>query len=293
MTMEILGCANHLGVGARGLKDNLKVLRQLAPALDLTVVPEIECPEPDPADPRLKNINSVAATCRALAEAADRILGAGRFPLNILGDHAASIGTVSATSRHVERLGLIWIDAHPDINTEHTTPSGNIHGMSVAALLNLADPRISRVLFDGAKVEPGRVVMIGLRDIDPGEAVILSEQGIRCFSYETVVRRGLDACLDEALDIFREIDQLHISLDMDAMDPLLVPGLSVPVASGFTPADVRRILNRLFDAVPVAAMDIVEFNPAFDRDHRTARVLLDLVELVRARVCGRPGPGAP
>lgn len=288
MTMEILGCANHLGVGASGLKNNLNVLRQLAPHLEITAVPEAECPEPDPPDPRLNNINSVAATCQALAEAEDRILCAGRFPLNILGDHSASIGTVSATSRHAERLGLIWIDAHPDINTEQTTPSGNIHGMSVAALLNLADTRISRILFAGAKVDPDRVVMIGLRDIDPGEAVILKEQGIHCFKYDEVVRRGLGACLDDILRIFRDIDRLHISLDMDAMDPFLAPGLSVPVASGFTPAEVRLILNRLFDAAPVSAMDIVEFNPGFDRNYRTARILLDFIEQVSVRVRGMP-----
>ncbi|EEH63954.1 putative arginase [Gleimia coleocanis DSM 15436] len=279
--LKVIGCNNHLGETAPGLAGNLTRLQELNPQLDLEVVAETVC-EHVKNDPRLKNFESVVATSENLAKVSQEKHAEKLTPLHILGDHAAAMGTVAAASASVETLGVIWIDAHADINTESTTPSGHIHGMPIAALLGITESvELNDLHFAGPKFKPEHMVYIGLRDVDPGEKVYLEKLGILHYYWDEVVERGLAACLEEIVKHFQAVDRVHVSLDLDSMDPELIPGVSVPVPGGFTPADTHQILRALLENTSVCSLDLVEYNPELDVDDVSAKYVLETVELIR------------
>lgn len=243
-------------------------------------VPEITCKGPFRAN--LKNLESVCATCEGIAKQGYHILTSGHRPLMIAGDHSAAMGSVSATSVYTKgETGLIWIDAHPDINTDKTTVTGNIHGMPVAALLGLGEPFLTHFLDDSIKLKSGNIVMLGLRDIDPPEAEILKEHHIRYYKWDYIMEHGLQNCLNESIDYLSHCPAVHVSFDIDSMDPKLMPGVSVPVPEGFNEDDVFLMMDELLTRLPVQAMDIVEFNHELDKDDITAGFVSRLVEHVQ------------
>ena len=187
---ELYGCPTHYGVGAKGLIKSIDYLTENFKNLQMNKVPEITCKGPFRAN--LKNLESVCATCEGIAKQGYHILTSGHRPLMVAGDHSAAMGSVSATSVYTKgETGLIWIDAHPDINTDKTTVTGNIHGMPVAALLGLGEPSLTHFLDDSIKLKSGNIVMLGLRDIDPPEAEILKEHHIRYYKWDYVMEHGL------------------------------------------------------------------------------------------------------
>ena len=276
--IKLIGCNNHLGVSEPGLTKNIESIKNLYPTLDILRVNEVLCEEEH--SPKFKNFHSVYETNQLLSKACYDVLTKKIIPINILGDHAASIGTVSASSQFCDNLGLIWVDAHPDINTPLTTLSGNIHGMPIAALLNLFDSPLGNVLFDGQKIKKENIVYLGLRDIDEAEQIFLDELEITYFTYKHVVELGLKKVLEVINKKFEANDKLHISVDMDSMDPLLVPGVSVPVENGFTPEDIVTILKQLISYNNIVSIDIVEYNPEYDMDHISANVLKQLIDTI-------------
>lgn len=279
--IQIITCNNHLGVGEKGLTHNIEKLKELDPSFESIEVKEVLEEDQSP-NQKLKNYTSVLKTNQKLAQASHEVHLSKKTPLHILGDHAASIGTVSASSQQAQNLGLIWIDAHPDLNTDETTFSGNIHGMSVAALMDLFDDQLNNVLFEGQKIKPENMVYIGLRDIDSGEQEFLEKLNITAYTYEQVKELGLDNVLNQINDKFKSVDKLHISLDLDSMNPKLVPAVSVPVIDGFTPEDVSIILDSLITHNEVVALDIVEFNPLYDQDDKVGHLVLDFIKQIKS-----------
>lgn len=279
--IQIITCNNHLGVGEKGLTHNIEKLKELDPSFESIEVKEVLEEDQSP-NQKLKNYTSVLKTNQKLAQASHEVHLSKKTPLHILGDHAASIGTVSASSQQAQNLGLIWIDAHPDLNTDETTFSGNIHGMSVAALMDLFDDQLNNVLFEGQKIKPENMVYIGLRDIDSGEQEFLEKLNITAYTYEQVKELGLDNVLNQINDKFKSVDKLHISLDLDSMNPKLVPAVSVPVIDGFTPEDVSIILDSLITHNEVVALDIVEFNPLYDQDNKVGHLVLDFIKQIKS-----------
>lgn len=277
--IQLIGCNNHLGVSEPGLTKNIETLLKLYPSLDILRVKEVICEEE--YSPKSKNFQSVYETNQLLSTACHDVLAEQLVPINILGDHAGSIGTVSASSQFCDNLGLIWVDAHPDINTPLTTLSGNIHGMPIAALLNLFDSSLGNVRFDGPKVKKENIVYLGLRDIDEAEQIFLDELEITYYSFKHVKELGLTNVLEAINKKFETIDKLHISVDMDSMDPILVPAVSVPVEDGFTPQEVTTILEQLITHNDIVAIDIVEYNPEYDKDHVSAEVLKQLIDTIK------------
>ena len=220
--------------------------------------------------PNLKNLNSVTQTCKAIGKFTNFTIKQGFKPLFIAGDHSAVIGSISGSSINHENLGLIWVDAHPDINTDQTTVTGNIHGMPVSALLGLGEPKLSNLLKAQPKLKPENIVMIGTRDIDPPEAEIIRELNIRNYTYDDILKKGLKQCMNETVDYLSRLDSVHLSFDVDSMDPSLMPGVSVPVPSGFNEDDAIAIVDVFTDRLPIVSMDIVEFNAAHDVGQRTS-----------------------
>lgn len=275
---HIFGCPMHFGVGDKGLTYSLDYLNDYCQNLDITMMPEITMPEENL--PNLKNLNSVIATCTQIAEKGYAALERGNVPLFIAGDHSSVMGTVSASGTFYDDLGLIWIDAHPDINTDKTTVTGNIHGMPVAALLGKGYDGLTKIFSDKIKVKPEHVVMLGLRDIDPPEAEILKELKIKYYTYEDMKCIGIEACVRESIEYLSHLSHVHISFDIDVMDPELLPGVSVPVPGGFYEAEAFDIMDMLIRGLPISSYDIVEFNAEHDKNDRTVKFAQKLVNFI-------------
>lgn len=280
--LKIFGCPMSCGVGTKGsgITHSIEFLQEHYKDLDITVIPEVIKEEENLEN--LKNLNSVIATCDAIARYSyDHILKNGDMPVFIGGDHAAAMGTVSAAGVYHKEIGLIWVDAHPDINTDATSVTGNIHGMPVAALLGKGEKSLTRFLTDDVKVKPENVVMIGLRDIDPPEAVTLKELNIKYYTYDDVKRRGLDECLDESVKYLSHLKNVHISFDLDSTNPQILPGVSVPVEDGFTLPEIYKVFDRYLNDLPVTSLDIVEFNAELDKEKKTSDFLMEFLEYVK------------
>lgn len=281
--MYMYGCPMHLGVGDTGLIKSLDYLQEHYSNLKFPIIPEII--KEEFALPHLKNLNGVVATCNSIAAYAYELLQNGEKPLFIAGDHSSVMGSVSASStynweQNQEETGLIWIDAHPDINTHESTATGNIHGMPVAALLGHGSRHLKNFLSERPKLKPENIVMLGLRDIDPPEKIFLGELGIRYYTYSQICEKGLDVCLEESISYLSHLNAVHISFDIDSINPDILPGVSVPVPDGFTLPEVRQIFRTLFPALPVIACDVVEYNHVHDKNDVTADFVSELVDLI-------------
>ena len=248
MEIEIIGVPIDLGADRRGVDMGPSAMRyahlqQKIEALGYVVEDKgnIEVPIAETcsiADPKLKYIDCIVPMSRRAAGAVAMCVQAGHFPLVLGGDHSLSLGSIRGAAK-TKKLGLIWIDAHADFNTEETTPSGNIHGMPLSALSGLGDMRL-RQLWDEPTpvVDPARVVVIGVRDLDPGEKENLRRAGVMVMSMEQIDRLGMATAMERAIErVCRGADGLYLSFDMDAIDPQNAPGVGTPVPAGLTPRE--------------------------------------------------------
>ncbi|HVB74503.1 MAG TPA: arginase [Ktedonobacteraceae bacterium] len=229
-------------------------------------------------DPRLRYLEPIIEVCQNLAVAVERHCGPEDFPLVIGGDHSIALGSITGVVKARGPVGVIWIDAHADFNTPESTPSGNIHGMSLAALVGIGDRRLVELGGIGRKVDPTRVVIIGSRDLDPGERAFLREVGVNVFTMKEIDRLGLAAVMEQAIDLAtRDTNGLHISFDMDAVDPDYAPGVGTRVAGGLTYREAHLSLELIADSGKMTSLEIVEVNPTFDSENRTATLAAELI----------------
>ena len=229
-------------------------------------------------------LHAVATLSARLAAEVEAVLQAGHFPLVVGGDHSCAIGTWSGVHRALAArgpVGLIWIDAHMDSHTFATTPSGQIHGMPLAALLGHGDAALTAIAGSAAKLRPEHVCLIGVRSYEAGEAALLQRLGVRVFDMAEVRRRGLDAIFDEALALVRQgTAGFGVSVDLDALDPEEEPGVGSPVPGGLRRSELAGALSRLRGDPAFVAMEIAEYNPRRDRDHATADAAGALVDAI-------------
>jgi len=223
---------------------------------------------------------TIAAICADLAQRTEASVAARRFPVVLGGDHSLSAGSVAGASRAMrargESLGLVWVDAHGDINTPETSPSGNVHGMPVAHLLGHGDPRLH--FTDGAAVRAEHTVLVGIRDLDPGERAHLRAYGVRVFTMHDVDRRGLSDVMEEAL-VFASVGTagLWVSYDVDAQDPVHAPGVGTPVPGGFSWREGHLVMEMIADSGRLVGLDVVEVNPILDVSNHTAELAVGLI----------------
>ena len=186
-------------------------------------------------DPKLKYLDCIVPMSRRVAGAVATSVQGGHLPIVLGGDHSLSLGSIRGATKH-RKIGVLWVDAHADFNTPETTPSGNIHGMPLAALCGLGDPRLVQLWEEPAPVvDPGRVAILGARDLDEGEKRNLSQAGVMVMSMEQIDRLGLVASMEKAIErVTRDVDGLYLSFDMDVMDPRHAPGVGTPVTGGLT-----------------------------------------------------------
>jgi arginase len=285
-TIRVFGVPMDLGQRRRGVDMGPSALRYagLEPrlrALGYDVVDNgnlsVPLPEHQPPDSsRARHLESIAAVCRDVFDAALGSLEQSESAVFLGGDHSISIGTVSAIDAHGEAVGVLWIDAHGDFNTPETTPSGNVHGMALASLLGFGAPELTNIGRPGAKLKPSEAVLFGVRDLDPQEKEALRNSGMLVLTMREIDEMGVAAAARQALDRLSGLPRLHISLDMDSLDPLEAPGVGTPVPGGLTYREAHLLMEILADCGKVASLDIVEVNPILDDRNRTARLGVEL-----------------
>lgn len=285
-----------LGAPQRGAAAGPAALRDagivgVLEALGHEVVAQHEIAQDDAAGPDLaseaRRLAAVASVCTRLADTVERALPAGQFPLILGGDHSLSMGSVAGLVRHYrpqgKALGVLWVDAHPDMNTPETSPSGNLHGMPLAVLLGHGLDALTRISGAAPALAPSNVVIFGVREIDADEERLVQRSGARVFRRAEIAQRGVDICLAEALDRLRGADAgIHLSFDLDACDPALAPGVTTPVQDGLDPREALAICEHLGRSGRLSSMEIVELNPAMDAGNRTAELAARLVEAALA-----------
>jgi arginase len=219
---------------------------------------------------------SIRSLCEAACLAGQQAIERGRIPVFLGGDHSISIGTIAGVTQQ-EPAGVLWIDAHGDFNTASSSPSGNIHGMSLALLLGRGFPELVNVGGPGATLQPQDVVMIGVRDLDSGERQSLSESGVTVYTMRDIDERGMAKIAVEALARLAHRRRLHVSLDIDALDPQASPGVGTLVPGGLTYREAQLLMEIVADSRRLSSLDIVEINPILDIHNQTAQTAVQLV----------------
>ncbi len=223
------------------------------------------------------NVESVKAACGRVAQLVSQALREGMTPLVLGGDHSVALGTLGGLAASVGQGGVIWIDAHADLNTPETSPSGNVHGMVLAAALGLCGEEFESPEWTLPAVDPSRVALVGVRSIDPGEKRTLKEQGIRVATMSEVDRIGIERCIREALAHVAGPGFVHISLDADAIDPDVAPGVGTPVRGGLSYREAHLAMELVAEAGIATSVEVVEVNPILDRRNETARLAVELL----------------
>lgn len=227
----------------------------------------------------LKNVNEIIKANTNLAQKVEDVVKAGSFPLVLGGDHSIAIGTLAGLATSYNNLGVIWYDAHADMNTAETSPSGNIHGMPLAVCIGLGDERLVNLHTEGQKVKPENIVIIGARDVDPGERLLIKERGIKVYTMHEIDKNGMSSVMQDAIAYLqsREVDGVHLSLDLDGLDPLYTPGVGTPVPGGISFRESHLAMEMLEESGLITSAEFVEVNPILDVENKTADVAVDLM----------------
>jgi arginase len=232
-------------------------------------------------DPRAKYLKEIVATCTKHGELVLKTLESGKTPMVLGGDHSVAVGTVAGVSaflrRQHQKLGLLWIDAHTDINTPESSPSGNVHGMPLAAIMGLGPPELANIFGFSPKVAPENCVLVGVRDIDAAEKENVRKAGIEVYTMRDIDERGMRAVMEDALRAAgRGTAGYHVSLDMDWVDPEDAPGVGTPVRGGATYREAHLAMEIIADHGRLISFEIVEVNPVIDEHNQTANLAVEL-----------------
>ena len=231
---------------------------------------------------KLKYLTEIHAVCKELASTVYEVFEGEEFPIILGGDHSIAIGSFAGAARYFrereETLGLIYFDAHADMNTPETTPSGNIHGMPLSALLGYGAPELVNIGGFAPKLDPKLCAHVGARDIDPGERKLISRLGVRFFTMREIDERGLSACMDEAIHIVRQgTGGYGVTFDVDALDPGDAPGSGTLVRGGLTYREAHLAMEKIAEADGMRSLEVVEINTALDVNNRTAELGVELI----------------
>lgn len=282
--IRIIGVPMDLGQNRRGVDMGPSAARYAGlqarlERLGHTVFDEGNVPVPNPeedvAQTGAKRLKTVTAVNQNIYDIARKCITADEFAIFLGGDHSISIGSIAAQSQD-EPLGVIWVDAHGDFNTPESSPSGNIHGMPVAALVGEGPESLVNVGRPGAKLNPRQIVQIGIRDLDDPERERLARSGISVFTMRHVDEMGMASIARQAIDRLRHFSRIHVSLDMDSLDPDEAPGVGTAVPGGLSYREAHLLMEILGDSGRVQSMDIVEINPILDTMNRTAELAVEL-----------------
>ena len=289
--VHIIGVSLDLGGNRRGVDMGPSAFRiaglaERLTALGMTVVDEGDLVAPIPeikaaGDPQKKYIRDIARVCEKLYKTSLSVLEQDAFPLVLGGDHSLAAGSVAATGDYVRRsegrIGVIWVDAHGDMNTPATSGSGNVHGMPLASLLGPEPAELSRIGGFSPKVLPQNTVLIGIRNLDEREKEIVRSAGVRVFTMKDIDRAGIASVTEQALGYASEnTSGVHVSFDMDVCDPAIAPGVGTPVKGGLDYREAHMLMEIVADSGLMRALDLVEVNPILDDRNATAILGVEL-----------------
>ena len=290
-TIALIGAPTDIGAGHRGASMGPEALRVagLAEALrdrGLQVVDAGNLVGPVnpwmPPTEGYRHLAEVVAWNRAVMDAVYGQLRQGRLPILLGGDHCLGVGSITAVARHCRETGkklrILWLDAHADFNTSDVTPSGNVHGMPVACLCGLGPQPLTHLGGSAPAIQPADIRQIGIRSVDQGEKRLVKEYGLDIYDMRYIDEIGMKRAMEEALEGIDADTHVHVSFDVDFLDPAIAPGVGTTVPGGPNYREAQLVMEMIADTGRVGSIDIVELNPAFDEHNRTGQLAVDLVE---------------
>jgi arginase len=290
--IAIIGAPMDLGAGRRGVDMGPSAMRLaglneklISLGYEVDDLGNIAVAQPESCPigkTEARYLPQIALTCERLADMVESSAGKGQVPVVLGGDHSVAVGTVSGMSQHFRKrqahMGLIWIDAHADMNTPSTSPSGNVHGMPLSCLIGLGPKELTDIGGYTPKVQPAHVVLIGLRSVDDIERLNVRGAGVHPFTMRDIDERGLPSVIREALDIVTAgTAGFHLSFDLDAVDPREAPGVGTPVPGGITYREAHLAMELICDSGRMTSLEMVEVNPVLDEANRTASLAVELI----------------
>lgn len=289
--VSLIGAPTDVGAGHRGARLGPEALRiaGLGEALAKRGVDVADRGNLDgPRNPWQKPVDGyrhlpeVVEWNRVVMEAVTAELRDGRMPILLGGDHCLGLGSITAVARHCRESGkqlrVLWLDAHADFNTSQVTPSGNVHGMPVACLCGLGPQALTHLGGDAPAIRPDEIRQIGIRSVDEGEKRLVKEYGLDVYDMRYIDEVGMRRAMEEALEGVDENTHLHVSFDVDFLDPSIAPGVGTTVPGGPNYREAQLVMEMIADSGRMGSLDIVELNPVLDKRNRTARLAVDLVE---------------
>lgn len=291
VTAHLIGVPLDLGGNRRGVDMGPSAIRiaglaeQLA-ALGVSVTDKGDVPAPlpetkGPGDPTKRYVREIAKVCQRLYQASAATLQQGALPIVLGGDHSLGAGSVAATAAWLrargEAAGVIWVDAHADINSPGTSPSGNVHGMPLAALLGHEPRELAQMAGPGPAIRPEHTVLVGIRNLDDREKDIVKASGVHAFTMKDIDRLGIAEVMDRALAAATSgTGGVHVSFDLDVCDPAIAPGVGTPVKGGLDYREAHFVMEAVAESGRMVALDLVEVNPALDLRNTTAELAAEL-----------------
>lgn len=286
--VSIIGVPLDLGAGHRGVDMGPSAIRIAGlharlrrQGHDVEDCGDVACAVPEtrePRDPKLRFLAEIVESLESLADMVESVVRNDRFPVVLGGDHSIAMGTMGGLARVNPRQGLIYFDAHGDYNTPGSSPSGNIHGMPVSAILGVGDARLCNLAGVNPKAIEGNTVLVGLRDVDPAEAALLRASKIKCFTLRDIDEEGMAAIVRQAIDIASDgVDHVHCSFDLDVVDPQWAPGTGTPVQGGITLREAHLAMEIVHDSGVVTSFEVAEMNPILDNHNQTAELAVKLI----------------
>jgi arginase len=288
-----MGVPMDLGSGRRGVDMGPSAIRIAGVAQRLTELGHKVVDEGDiviknmeelkVGNERARYLPEIARASAIIARKTERIMGLGHFPLLLGGDHSIAVGTISGIAAFARgqgaRVGVLWIDAHGDINTPETSPSGNIHGMPLAVVLGYGPPELTSIGGPPPKVDPANVALVGIRSLDAGEKKRLKETGVQVHTMADIDRHGVHRVMKKAISQATEgTDFVHVSVDLDAVDPAVAPGVGTPVKGGLDYREAHLVMELIADAGVMTSLELVEVNPILDQHNASAEFAVELVQ---------------
>ncbi|OLE84914.1 MAG: arginase [Acidobacteria bacterium 13_1_20CM_2_60_10] len=289
--IRIIGVPMDLGASRRGVDMGPSALRVAGlqariktlghQVEDIGNIPVKQAEEQHYGEKRAKYLAEISDTCKELAATVQKSLEEGFTPLVLGGDHSIAVGTMSGVAAHYHKdkkqVGYVWLDAHGDMNTPETSPSGNVHGMPLASVMGYGPPELVELLGFKPKVEPQNLVIVGVRDLDAQEKKLVKKSGVHVFTMRDIDERGMREVMSETLKFATDdTGGIAVSLDMDFVDPMDAPGVGTPVRGGVTYREAHLAMEMIADSEAMASLEVVEINPVIDEHNRTALLGVEL-----------------
>lgn len=293
MIIHVLGVPMDLGSGRRGVDMGPSAIRIAGISERLKELGNKIIDDGDIAiknmeelrvgDTRARYLKEIARASKILAAKTEKIMGHGHFPLILGGDHSIAVGSVSGVAAFArkkrKKVGVLWVDAHGDMNTPSTSPSGNVHGMPLASLLGYGPGDLKKVSGNFEKVDPENVALVGVRSLDDGEREFIKQTGVHVYTMPDIDRQGIHRVMKRAISkITNGTDYVHVSFDLDAVDPTISPGVGTPVKGGLDYREAHLIMELMCESKIMTSLEIVEVNPILDEHNRSAEFAVELVQ---------------